>query len=215
MKKEKIIEAVWFVLILGLFIVSVILIKNGSLQERVASFGIWAPLILLVFKISTLVIAPLGGTPIYLLSGALFGNFNGLMLMLLGDLLGSSICFYLSRIYGLKVLKFFVGGQNVERILKTVSLLDNKKSFIKARFAFISMPELLSYASGLSKINFWTFSVINLLFYIPIDIVLVFFGSQIASLSIKYFFIYPLVLGLFALSGFLALYKDYQKTEGM
>jgi len=99
--------------------------------------------------------------------------------------------------------------------LKAVSLLDNTKSFVKARFAFLSMPELLAYAAGLSKIHFWTFASINLLFYIPIDIILVFFGSQFANLSVKYFFLYPLILGIFAASGFFALYKDYQKVEGM
>lgn len=215
MKKEKIIEIIWFILIVVLFIVSIKLIRSGQLQEEIASFGILAPLILVFLKMTTLVVAPLGGTPLYLLGGAMFGNLNGLFLTLLGDVLGSSICFYISRLYGTRVISFFVGSQNVDKILKTVSLIENGKSFVKARFAFISMPELLAYASGLSKINFWKFSVINLLFYIPVDIVLVFFGSKIADVSLKYFFIYPLVLGLFAAAGFLALYKDYEKVEGL
>jgi len=215
MKKEKIIEIVWFLVVLALFVVSIKMLRSGTLQSQIISFGIWAPIILIILKSSTLIIAPLGGTPLYLLAGAVFGNVNGLVLVLVGDILGSTVCFYLSRIYGVKILSFFVGSQNVERVLNTVDLLKNTKSFTKARLGFISLPELLAYASGLSKINFWKFTIINTLFYIPVDIVLVFFGSQIAGLSLKYYLLYPLLLAIFPLIGFFALYKDYQKTEGM
>ena len=215
MKKEKIIEIVWFVVVIALFVVSVKMIRSGELQSQISGFGIWAPVVLVLLKATTLIIAPLGGTPLYLLAGALFGNLNGLLLAILGDLIGSTVCFYLSRIYGEKVLGFFAGSQNVERIKKTVNIVSSTGSFIKARLGFVSMPELLSYAAGLSKINFWKFSIINILFYIPVDIVLVFFGSQMAQVSPKYFFVYPLVIAIFAVGGFLALYKDYQKQEGM
>ena len=212
---EKFIEVIWFVIVVALFVFSIKMIRSGELQTELASFGIWTPIILILLKASTLVIAPLGGTPLYLLAGALFGNVNGLLLALLGDLLGSTICFYLSRIYGQKALGFFAGSQNVERVLKTVNIISTTRSFSKARLGFVSMPELLAYAAGLSKISFWKFTIVNILFYIPVDIVLVFFGSQIAEVSLKYFFVYPLVLGIFAAAGFLALYKDYQKEEGI
>lgn len=215
MKKEKIIEIVWFVIILALFIISIKMVRSGELESQVASFGIFAPLLVIILKMTTLVVAPLGGTPLYVLAGALFGSTKGFIISLLGDILGSSVCFLLSRRYGQKILNFFAGSQNVEKILKTVSIIGNTKSFIKARVGFISMPELLSYASGLSKINFWTFSFINALFYIPVDFVLVFLGSRIATFSAKYFLVIPALIFLFALSGFAMLYKDYEKVEGM
>ncbi len=209
--KERLMEVVWFVVVVALFVVSVKTLRSGQLQTELESFGVWAAVILVLLKASTLIIAPLGGTPLYLLGGALFGNVNGLLLTLFGDVLGSTVCFYLSRIYGPKVLKFFAGSSNVDRVLKTVSLLDNTKSFVKARVGFISIPELLAYASGLSRINFWTFTLINTLFYLPVDIILVFFGSKVATLSVKYFLLYPLILMIFPIIGFLALYKDYEK----
>ncbi len=213
MKREKFIEILWFVVILALFFVSIKFLRNGELQSQVEALGIFAPLLILILKMSTLVVAPLGGTPIYVLSGALFGSFKGFILVLLGDILGSSICFYLSKIYGQRVLKFFAGSKNVEKVLKTVNIISNTRSFIKARFVFVSMPELLAYASGLSKINFWTFTIINAIFYAPIDLILVFFGSQLVTLPLKYFFLYPLILMFFAFGGFMALYKDYESRE--
>ncbi len=214
MKRGKIIEIVWFVIILAIFIISIKMVRSGELESQVASFGIMAPLLVVVLKMTTLIVAPLGGTPLYVLSGAIFGSAKGFAISLLGDILGSSVCFWLSRKYGQKILNFFAGSQNVERVLKTVNIIGNTKSFIKARVGFISMPELLSYASGLSKINFWTFSLINAIFYIPVDFALVFLGAQIAALSAKYFLIIPAIIFLFTLSGFLMLYKDYEKAEG-
>ncbi|KKQ77979.1 MAG: hypothetical protein A3A96_04395 [Candidatus Zambryskibacteria bacterium RIFCSPLOWO2_01_FULL_39_39] len=212
-RREKIIEIVWLIVVVALFVISIKMVKSGELEIYVASFGIWAPLIIFFLKASTLIIAPLGGTPLYVLSGTLFGGAKGFLICFLGDIFGSSVCFFLSRKYGQKVLGFFAGSQNVARVLSTVNIISSTKSFIKARLGFISMPELLSYAAGLSKINFWTFSVINALFYIPIDLMLVFLGSKLAMLSGKYLLIYPLILFLIAFVGFLSLYKDYEKAD--
>lgn len=214
-KREKIIEIVWFVVVLSLFIISIKMLRSGTLQTEVAAFGVWAPLLVLVLKMTTLVVAPLGGTPLYVLAGGVFGTKVGFLICFLGDILGSSVCFWLSRRYGVKVLSIFAGSQNVDKVLKTVSIINNTSSFVKARVGFASMPELLAYAAGLSRLNFWRFSFINALFYLPVDIALVFFGSQIATLGAKYLFILPVLIFIVTVSGFTLLYKDYQKTETM
>ena len=213
--KEKIIEIVWFVIVVTLFVISIKMLRSGELQSQITTFGIFAPLLVLVLKMATLIVAPLGGTPLYVLAGAVFGTTKGFFISFLGDVLGSAVCFWLSRRFGVKILNTFAGAQNMEKIIKTVSIIDTTKSFVKARIGFFSMPELLAYAAGLSRINFWKFSLINALFYIPIDIVLVFFGSQITQLGSKYFFVLPALIFIVTLSGFALLYKDYQKVEGM
>ena len=159
-----IIEFIWVIVIIALFVLSVQLTKDRSLQNQFVSFGIWAPIIFVLLKISTLVMAPLGGTPLYLVAGSVFGNYNGLILSLLGDVLGFTICFLLSRFYGPKVIKIFTGDRFFKKIVNTVSVLKNTKSFIKARVVFVGMPEVLAYASGLSQINFSTFILINFLY---------------------------------------------------
>lgn len=215
MRKERIIEIIWFVIVVFLFVFSIKLLKSGELQTQVASFGILAPIVLVFLKAATLVIAPLGGTPIYILSGALFGLTKGLLVVIVGDLVGSTICFWLSRKFGTKVLNFFAGPQNVEKVLKTVNIINSTKTFTKARLGFVSMPELLAYASGLSKINFWKFSIINLLFYIPVDLVYVLLGDKLVESGTKLFVIITVVVYLAAITGFALLYKDYEKAEGM
>lgn len=215
MKKEKIVEIIWLVVIICLFILSIKLVRSGELQSEIASFGIWAPLVLILLKMSTLIIAPLGGVPLYILAGTLFGGFYGFFLCFLGDVLGSTACFFIGRKYGEKVVKFFVGKTFFEKIEKFASLIDNTKSFMKARIAAFNIPEILAYAAGLSRINFWKFLILHMPLYLVIDIPLVFFGSRIAHLSKSYVFITYVFVTLISGAGIFLLWKDYQKTEGM
>ncbi len=214
MKKQKIIEILWFLIVVVLFFLSLQLIRSGELSIFVAKTGIFAPIILVLLKMTTLIVAPLGGSPLYIIGGALFGGFKGFLLTLLGDILGSAVCFFLSRRYGERVLSTFVGSQNKDRVVGAVSLLGNTSSIIKARLAFISIPELLSYAAGLSRVSFWKFMVINAIFYFPVDLILVVLGSQIANITAKYFLLLPIVIFVLSAIGFATLYSDYQKIEG-
>ncbi|MEK7545146.1 MAG: hypothetical protein AAB551_03365, partial [Patescibacteria group bacterium] len=111
--------------------------------------------------------------------------------------------------FGVLANKFF------EKITKTVAVLKDSKSFAKARVTFIAMPEILAYASGLSKINFLTFSLINALFYLLADSMLVFFGHEIIATIAKHtFWFYSLVV-LVTVSGFWFLYKDHKNLENI
>ncbi len=214
-KKEKIIELVWFIVITCLFILSIYLIKSGTLQQEIHKFGFFAPFIVVILKMTTLIIAPLGGTPLYILSGVLFGSVKGFLICLLGDILGSSICFWIGRKYGMRVVRKFVGETLYIKVQSFVDILIDTKSFIKARIAFISLPEILAYGASLSKINFYKFILLHTLFYIPIDFILVFFGSRLLNLTGYYNLLYFVFFAIISIVGFFALYKDYEKIEGM
>lgn len=215
LKKHKIVEYVWLVVIILLFVFSIQMVKSDSLANQINSFGILAPIIFVLLKMSTLVVAPLSGIPLYLIAGVLFGNLNGLALSLLGDLLGSAICFLLSRFYGHRVIKFFVGDRLFNKITSTVAILKDTKSFLKARIAFFAIPELLSYASGLSKINFFTFSLINILFYLPINLIYIFFGYYVITIIGEHTFLFYFFILAISITGFWFLYKDHKNLDTM
>jgi uncharacterized membrane protein YdjX (TVP38/TMEM64 family) len=212
-KYEKILEYAWFVVLVLLFIISVQMIKSGSLVGHIGRFGILAPVIFVLLKISTLVIAPLGGTPLYLVAGSLFGNTQGFLLALLGDCIGTSICFALSRKYGEKIIYMFVGEKYVQKIRDIVSILTNTSSVIKSRIVFGAMPEILAYASGLSKVSFKTFFLINTVFYAVTDLILVFFGREVTVLISQHAVWFYVILAIIVLSGLWLLHKDYKNTQ--
>ncbi len=211
--KDKIIEIIWFVGVILLMIWSIKLLNDGTLESKVAAMGLWAPLIIITLKISTLVFAPLGGTPLYIISGALFGVYEGFAICFLGDVAGSAICFGISRKYGEKVVKFLIGKSNFEYLTKILKLLENTKSFLKARVIFIKLPEIFAYAAGISKVRFWKFLFIHSLFFIPIDFLLVLLGSSIAGFSLKYTLLLILGTSVIALGGAIALFKDFKALE--
>ena len=210
----KILDYAWVILAIFAFIATIKYLNDGTLQTKVAAFGLWAPLVIIVLKISTLVFAPLGGTPIYIIAGAIYGPMNGFFICLIGDIIGSVICFLISRRYGIKVVEFFVGSGNMGKVKKAFGLLENTRSFIKARIAFISIPELLAYAAGLSNIGFWKFLILHIPLYIPFIFALVFLGSVVAVFTVKYAIFISLAAFIVASIGIWTLSRDYRKIEG-
>jgi len=81
-----------------------------NVQETIQHAGIWAPLVLVLAKASTIIIAPLSGSPIYPLAGALFGFWEGTALLMAGDILGGIVAFYISRFFGRTVVEKMIGG---------------------------------------------------------------------------------------------------------
>ena len=211
----KIFDYLWVIIAIIIFFVSIKYLNDGTLGERVAALGLWGPLIIFILKISTLVFAPLGGTPLYVISGALYGNWYGFLLCFAGDFVGTVICFAIGRKFGTRAIKFFAGSNNMEKIEKAVSLLDNTKSFLKARIAFITIPELVAYAASLSKIKFPKFILLQMPLYIPTGFILVFLGSTVTVLSARYAIYLSLIAIALASIGVWTLSKDYRKIEGM
>ncbi len=127
-----------------------------TVQSRIEEAGIWAPLILVVVKASTIVIAPLSGGPLYPIGGALFGFWKGLGLLVLGDMLGGSIAFFLSRIFGRSLAERLLGGQK-NLVTEALSMMSSARGFLLARLGFVTFPEVPAYAAGLSRIPYVVF----------------------------------------------------------
>lgn len=206
-------EIAWAVCGVVMLVLSVLLIRNDNLLGILEGFGVWAAVILVVLKISTLVFAPLGGSPLYLIAGALFGSWYGFLIVFLGDIIGTALCFILGRRYGTRLIKRMIGEHSFIKVTEAIALLDQTRSFVKARIAFTGGPELLAYASGMSPISFSKFMKLHIPFYIPVDLIFVFLGSQIASLSAGYAFIPTGIVVLVSMTGFLMLLRDYENIE--
>jgi uncharacterized membrane protein YdjX (TVP38/TMEM64 family) len=63
-----------------------------------------------------------------------------------------------------------------EKIVKT---METTGGFLFARICFAPMPEIIAYASGLTKIKFWKFFVINLMVGIIPQTILVWGGDAL------------------------------------
>ncbi len=137
-----------------------------EVQDTIERTGVWAPLVLILAKASTVVLAPLGGSPLYPLAGALFGFWKGVGLLILGDALGGIIAFYLSRVFGRSLVEKFL-GDDTKFLARALKMMGTVKGFLVARICFMPLPEVVAYGAGLTHINFIPFFLI----YITIGVI--------------------------------------------
>ncbi len=131
-------------------------LDQETLQRWVTTAGIWAPLVFMLAKASTVVFAPLSGGPLYPLAGALFGFNLGFVLLIVGDALGSAIAFVISRGLGRAVVARMVKN-DIGIVARVSEVLATTKGFLVARVCLASLPEVVAYAAGLTPISFWKF----------------------------------------------------------
>src|SRR3989344_4033164 len=143
-KKALFINVLWFVLVLGLIYVSISYLGISDIREKVEGLGAWGPLVLILAKASTLVFAPLGGAPLYPVAGALFGTLNGFIYVMVGDAIGSALCFFISRRFGKKIVHYFMSGPGMQVVERLLGHMGTTRGFIETRFFFIGFPEAIS-----------------------------------------------------------------------
>src|SRR3989338_5616419 len=182
-----------------------------NVRETISAAGIYGPLIIILLKATTIVVVPLGGTPLYPIAGAIFGFWQGLGITLLGDALGSAIAFFISRFFGRKVLHFFMTNQQMPMLENLVVRLSDKGTFLKARLFFTGFPELFAYAAGLVNVNFWFFLVVHVgIHAIPASLLVV-FGNILVSGNIVAMIFVGLVSSILAFGGLWWFHSDLTK----
>ena len=210
--------------LLGLFVLVGVLaliahyIDIEALRGEIERAGWWAPLILIALKASTIVIAPLGGSPLYPIAGALFDFWEAVFYLVLGDILGGAISFYLSRYFGRALVERMLGS-DPGLITNALYMMSTVRGFFIARLCFITFPELASYAAGLSRLHFLPFIVI----FAGVGVVPTLFGVSLGALIIgggNTFWLAGLAVALslvtlcgIALFGYLANRHDISAVE--
>lgn len=177
LKKENLQTLVGALIMALLFIVLATVFGEEEIKSFIERSGIWGPLVLILVKISTIVVAPLSGAPVYPLAGAFFGFFPGMLYVVIADFLGYTIAFWISRIFGQKKVEALV-SKNEEGVLKIiVEKISNWKGFVVTCVLFSPVPELVSYGAGLSRISYRLFISILMPISFVITGVLVYIGD--------------------------------------
>ena len=119
--------AVAFIVITVALIVGINVIGLDRIRDAIASAGPLAPLIYILIKILTFVVAPLSAGPLQLSSGILFGLVPGALYTLIAETIGGSINFWLARRFGRPVVERLVGKDDMPRVDSFVSqMVDGK-----------------------------------------------------------------------------------------
>lgn len=166
---------------LGIIALVSFFIGMDTLKEWVLSTGPFAPLAFILLKASTVIIAPLSGGPLYPIVGAFFGFWPGILYVAIGDFLGYTGAFWISRIFGFPIVERMIAKGEHTLLKKIVAHAGTEKGFFHMILTFFAMPELICYGTGLSRFPYWKFIAILWPLSWLVSATLVFAGSALGA----------------------------------
>jgi uncharacterized membrane protein YdjX (TVP38/TMEM64 family) len=173
-----------------------------ALETWVASLGWMGPLALIGFNALQIVVAPIPGYVVQLAAGYLFGPIWGGVWGAIGLLLGSSIAFWLARVYGRPVAELLVGASRLERWEKVSHSTSTLVWFILLLGPTGDAPFFLA---GLSKVPFLKVLIITSIIRVPST-----FVAAAAGAGIMIFSPWQLALIFVGLASIVVVFIRYQ-----
>ncbi len=148
-------------LLATLIYILVVYLGEERILTAIKNAGVWTPLVFILLKIVSIIIAPLSGTPYYLLAKPLFGLVEGFVYLMIADILGYSAAFGISRVWGRKLVMRLLGSQT-EQVDFLIDKIGKWKEFLYFRIVFFYFAELPSYVAGLTQLPYWQFLAITI-----------------------------------------------------
>lgn len=181
----------------------------------ILSFGIWAPIVSFLLMIFQSIAAPLPAFLITFANASLFGWVKGAILSWSSAMVGATICFYIARFYGRNVVAKLTSKFALESIDGFFDKYGKYAILITRLLPFISF-DIVSYAAGLTSMNFWSFFWATGVGQLPATIIYSYVGGMLVGGTKK--FVFGLLI-LFALSVLIFLFKkiynDKDKINGV
>ncbi len=157
--------------------------------------GSWGIFFLIFLRLISIVIPIIPGTYCLLISGYLFGIVNGLLISCISDLVACSMSFYLSRVYGRKILRKIMSNKYLTKF-ETLSINYLERNFfLLTGFLMTGWFDFVSYGVGLTKLKWRTFFSALCLSVILSDLPFVATGNGLRALSDQNFNIRKIIDG--------------------
>jgi len=113
-----------FILLAVLFLIMIMLLPNQRalfqdqehLRDWVSQWGVWKPVAVVFLQIAQVLLAPVPGQVVGLVSGYFFGVVWGTVYSIAGTTLGSAIAFLLARNFGRPLVERLVPAATLKRL---------------------------------------------------------------------------------------------------
>jgi uncharacterized membrane protein YdjX (TVP38/TMEM64 family) len=171
--KESIIKSAATLCLVTLLAFSAVVLIKGwisgsfrsveSLRVYVASFGIWAPVVLMLIQLFLTILPICTSFAGCVVGAALFGAAGGYWINYIGICAGSLVAYTLARCFGIRMVERMISLDKYEHYIEKVNL---SKSYPKLLFLAILLPmapdNFLCYFSGLVNLSPKKFTAIIL-----------------------------------------------------
>ncbi|MGE5627406.1 MAG: TVP38/TMEM64 family protein [Solirubrobacterales bacterium] len=186
---------------------AVFILKNVDVEMAkgyILGFGIWAPVVSFLLMILQSVLAPIPAFIITFANAGLFGWVWGAVLSWSSAMAGAALCFFIARFLGRDFVEKLTSKSAIDKIDEFFKNYGKYAILIARLLPFISF-DIVSYAAGLTSMNFWGFFVATGVGQLPATIVYSYIGGMLTGTTKT--FITGLLM-LFAVSALVALLKN-------
>lgn len=199
----------------GVLIILGFFIDMETVEGLIARAGIWAPLLFILLKASTVIVAPLSGAPLYPLVGIFFGFWPGILYVVIGDFIGFTTSFFIARRFGYPVVRRIIAHNEHGMLSRIVHHVGTLKGFLHMCLTCFALPELISYGTGLSRLPYLVFISILLPLSVVMSSALVLFGASLGASETSVFisFMLPFAGSVIILLGGYLFYRSVSKKE--
>lgn len=165
-----------------------------KLQTYVEHLGFWGPIAIVLLIACAIVVSPIPSAPVALVSGAIYGHTFGTIYVILGSVSGALVAFTISRLLGYEYV-----NKNLEKHIP-VKLTGSPNALMAIVFftrlaPFISF-DVISYAVGLTRLDYGRFILATIAGITPISFMLAHIGSEATTGEMQNIAIALILLGL-------------------
>lgn len=193
MKKSFWITLVSIVIVIGLYLFVEPVNRNinqmvfylsmlnlDALKEYILSFGMLAPVISFALMILQSVAAPLPAFMITFANAALFGWWKGAILSWASAMAGAALCFYIAKFLGRDVVEKLTSKFALDSVDEFFEKYGKHTILIARLLPFVPF-DIISYAAGLTSMNFWSFFIATGIGQLPATIVYSYVGGMLVG----------------------------------
>lgn len=153
----------------GFFVLSWLLVPfltSDTIQTTIESFGVFGPLALIGYTTLSHIVAPLAGTPGFLVGVTVFGVERAIMYIYIGSMISASANFFIGRRFGRSIVSRFVGKSSMHKV-DSITTVAGPGILAVLRLLGIAVFEEISYAAGLTNMRFREYILITIFASIP------------------------------------------------
>lgn len=166
-----------------------------ELRLLVKSWGIWAPLGVIILQLIQIVVAPLPGNVMSFVSGYALGFWPTIVWLILGVLGGATLAFTIAKLSGRRFLRLFISR---EAMFKFDSLVLKRGLFYIFLLLLVPNPlgDWVYYLAGLTGMGYYTFLLLVFIARMPSNVIECGLGAKAINFGLREWLIFAGVVVL-------------------
>lgn len=183
----------------------------SGLRDYILSFGAWAPVVSTLLMVLQAIAAPLPAFLITFANGLAFGAFWGGLLSVFGASVAAAVSFWLARALGRGPVEALVGGTSLETADHWFARYGAYAVLVGRLIPILSF-DVISFASGLTRMRFPGFLLATIIGMAPATFVYAYLGGHAPQYVEALFLVFGVVLAITLVAAFLRRRKRKRRT---